>query len=276
MEQSAIKQAADWISNADALLIGAGAGMGVDSGLPDFRGVEGFWRAYPQFRQSGLSFVELAQPHWFTTDPEQAWGFYGHRYQLYRQTEPHQGFSILHRWLADKPLGGFIFTSNVDGHFSRAGFSGEQILECHGSIHHLQCVAQCGMDIWPADVELEIDNRNMRAQGALPSCPNCGALARPNILMFGDGDWQPYRTDQQFQRYQRWLQRTVSARRAVIELGAGTAVPTVRWECERATGQLIRINPSDYQAPAGAIAIDAGALEALVAIQAAMNSGCGV
>lgn len=50
--------AADAIRSADALLIGAGAGMGVDSGLPDFRGAEGFWKAYPPFR--GKLFSELS------------------------------------------------------------------------------------------------------------------------------------------------------------------------------------------------------------------------
>ena len=51
--------------------------MGVDSGLPDFRGDEGFWNAYPPFRKLGLSFVDLADPRWFADNPAQAWGFTG-------------------------------------------------------------------------------------------------------------------------------------------------------------------------------------------------------
>src|SRR5271163_3550354 len=86
------------ISRASALLIGAGAGMGVDSGLPDFRGKEGFWKAYPPYERLGLDFVGLANPRWFTDDPALAWGFYGHRKSLYRQTTPHEGFSILRHW----------------------------------------------------------------------------------------------------------------------------------------------------------------------------------
>ncbi len=62
-----IKRAADAIHGANAILIGAGAGMGVDSGLPDFRGNEGFWNAYPPFR--GKSFAEMANPQWFERDP---------------------------------------------------------------------------------------------------------------------------------------------------------------------------------------------------------------
>src|SRR5262249_24913953 len=84
-----LARAAEVIRQANALLIGAGAGMGVDSGLPCFRGNEGFWKAYPPFRKLGLSFVDLAQPHWFHAKAHQAWGFYGHRRNLYRRTAPH-------------------------------------------------------------------------------------------------------------------------------------------------------------------------------------------
>ena len=55
-----LRQAAESIKAADALLVTAGAGMGVDSGLPDFRGTQGFWRAYPVLAKLGLSFEEMA------------------------------------------------------------------------------------------------------------------------------------------------------------------------------------------------------------------------
>ncbi len=70
-----IQQAAEALRQADALLIGAGAGMGVDSGLPDFRVNEGFWKTYPPFR--GRIFAEMSNPTWFRRDPELAWGFFG-------------------------------------------------------------------------------------------------------------------------------------------------------------------------------------------------------
>src|SRR6478752_3216688 len=95
--QPAIELAARAIGDAHALLITAGAGMGVDSGLPDFRGTDGFWRAYPAFQKLGLRFEQLANPAWFATDPALAWGFYGHRLNLYRRTVPHEGFQILRR-----------------------------------------------------------------------------------------------------------------------------------------------------------------------------------
>ena len=57
-----LEKAVAWLREADGLLITAGAGIGVDSGLPDFRGREGFWRAYPALRRQGLSFEEMANP----------------------------------------------------------------------------------------------------------------------------------------------------------------------------------------------------------------------
>ncbi len=114
--------AAGWIRQADGLLIAAGAGMGVDSGLPDFRGRDGFWNAYPTFARSGLDFQEVASAQNFRADPVLAWGFYGHRLRLYRDTQPHRGFAIL-RTIAERLThGAFIFTSNVDGQFQKAGF----------------------------------------------------------------------------------------------------------------------------------------------------------
>ena len=90
--QRNIRRAAELIAQADALLITAGAGMSVDSGLPDFRGGQGFWRAYPPLEKLQISFEDMAQPHWFDSQPEMAWAFYGHRQRLYRETKPHGGY----------------------------------------------------------------------------------------------------------------------------------------------------------------------------------------
>src|ERR1700737_5026799 len=127
--EDTIRRAAGAIGEAGALLIGAGAGMGVDSGLPDFRGNQGFWRAYPPYQKLGLDFVSLANPRWFASDPALAWGFYGHRLNLYRTTEPHAGYRILHSWARRIRHGAFVFTSNVDGHFQRAGFDPQCVVK---------------------------------------------------------------------------------------------------------------------------------------------------
>lgn len=270
--QSAIERAAQIIKSAEALLVAAGAGMGVDSGLPDFRGNEGFWKAYPPFRRANLTFVDVANPAWFRTKPRQAWGFYGHRLNLYRATSPHAGFAILKRWADMKSADAFVFTSNVDGHFQRAGFADDRIIECHGSIHHAQCSQPCFDEIWQADeIQPTVDETDFQAAEPLPKCPRCEAVARPNILMFGDARWLGSRTDEQLARYQAWRRSIAGRKLVVVELGAGEAIPTVRHECERAGGTLIRINPREPEVPRGGIPIPLGALEALTAIDAAMT-----
>ena len=260
------QEAAQAIAEADALLVGAGAGMGVDSGLPDFRGPEGFWKAYPPFR--GKQFHEISNPRWFREDPEMAWGFFGHRLNLYRDAEPHAGFALLKQWAEAKPAGYFVFTSNVDGQFQKAGFPEERVFECHGSICHLQCAAPCQDKIWPArDLQVEVDLEAVRATSELPRCPECGALARPNVLMFDDWKWKENRSQQQQERYLRWLyQMEGSAKVVSIEMGAGRAIPTVRNECEKRGHTLIRINPRDCDAPSHGIPLPVGALAALQGI----------
>lgn len=267
---NAIELAARAIQSADALLITAGAGIGVDSGLPDFRGNAGLWKAYPVIAKLKLSFAEMADPAWFARDPELAWAFYGHRLNLYRQTKPHAGFALLLDWAIRKPDGYFVYTSNVDGQFQKAGFDPDRVEECHGSIHHFQCTEVCTQSIWEAaDESVAVDETAFRAVKPLPRCRHCGGLARPNILMFGDSDWIADRSHAQSVRCQQWL-RTLekkSARLAVIELGAGTAIPTVRLASERAAqqlrGSLIRINPREFNVPSGHYGLASGALDAV-------------
>lgn len=270
-----VAAAAAAVDAADAVLVTAGAGFGVDSGLPDFRGDEGFWRSYPALGRSRTAFTSIASPAAFRSRPEVAWGFYGHRLALYRRTVPHAGFAILRRWAAAKPWPAFVFTSNVDGQFQAAGYDPERLYECHGSIHHLQCSRPCSTDIWSADgFAPDVDETQCRLRGALPVCPRCGALARPNVLMFGDGEWIEARAAAQQRRLDAWL-RTVR-RPVVVELGAGTAVPSVRFFSERAArehgGVLVRINPREPQLPSRlGVGLASGALDALRQIDAALS-----
>ena len=110
---------------------------------------------------------------------------------------------------------------------------------------------------------MEVDEATIRARSAFPACPDCGAIARPNILMFGDWDWDPTRSTQQRKRYAQWLSRVQGRRVVAIEMGAGLAIPTVREECESRGDVLIRINPREAEAPPHGIPLALGALEAL-------------
>ena len=281
-----LHRAAQLIRNARALIITSGAGIGVDSGLPDFRGPGGFWNAFPSLKKDGIHLSSMSNPQWFDSDPEFAWGFFGYRYNLYSQTWPHPGFSILHKWANRMAFGYFVYTSNVDGQFQKAGFDPDSICECHGSINYLQCTdPSISSQIWevPEGTIYSIDVETLRANPPLPMGPpgRENDLARPNILMFSDWGWVSDRTDKQnrrFESFRRSLLRKKGVPFVVIEIGAGFGVPTVRMTSEMLVeesneneGTLIRINPIDDDTPKGHISLKLKALEALQEIDKLMT-----
>jgi NAD-dependent SIR2 family protein deacetylase len=270
-DMSAVSNAVDFIRDADSLLIMAGAGIGVDSGLPDFRGNQGMWKAYPALGRKALGFRDIANPDSFSAHPQLAWGFYGHRLQLYRDTVPHEGFQLLRRIGETMPHGAFVYTSNVDGQFQKAGFTEAQIAECHGSIHYLQCLRGCTPEIWPADaLAVDVDQDTCQLRSPMPACPHCGGLARPNILMFYDWSWHSERTDLQEARYQSWISK--AKKPVIIEIGAGTDLPTLRRKGENLQMPLVRINPVDVDITAGkGIGLQMGASDALKRIARQME-----
>ena len=272
---------AEHLKQADGLLITAGAGMGVDSGLPDFRGDNGFWTAYPPFQRLGKSFIDVATPQLFYTEPKLAWGFYGLRLNQYREVIPHNGFHLLKQWTETLPNlkhGSFVFTSNVDGEFQKVGFDDDKVFECHGSIHWLQCLDNCTRDIWSADdFNPVVDEEYCQLINDFPTCPHCGGMARPNILMFDDWKWQEQHQLPKEYQLEQWLFNVKKL--AIIELGAGTAIPTVRKFGERLvcypineSVSFLRVNLREPHVPdkANCFGISMGALVALNNIQEAM------
>ena len=189
----AIDRASKVIAGADALLIGAGAGMGVDSGMPDFRGPEGFWRAYPPYAKLGLRFEQMASPDHFRNDPPLGWGFYGHRTNLYRRAEPHPGFAILQEWanrMAPRSLRLHLERrqSLPEGRVRSRADSSNATARSNTDNASSRCGVPGSFEAEP--VEIEVDPETFRA--VEPRCQNvtaCGGLARPNILMFGDWGW---------------------------------------------------------------------------------------
>lgn len=275
-ETNAIIKSAEIIYNADAILVAAGAGMGADSGLATFRGQDGFWKNYPALKQAGINFQDIANPLSFSEHPELAWGFYGHRLNHYRQTKPHHGFQILREWGNKKTNGIAVFTSNVDGQFQKAGFAPDLIHECHGSIHYLQCITPCCQAIWPAtDFNPIVSESTCLLLNELPRCPSCGAIARPNIMMFDDEAWLDNQEQQQSKNLKQWLSFTKNL--VIIEIGAGITLPSVRYfshkVCEKHNGTIIRINmdenavlPSNKKC----IALHVSAIDGLTAISKAL------
>ncbi len=242
MNNQELIESANYIRKADILIITAGAGMGVDSGLPDFRGEKGLWKK----RENKTQYND------FINKPNEAWYFYGIRYNEYKNTMPHSGFyQLLEISRAKKDY--YVFTSNVDEHFQKTGFDIEKIEECHGSIFMWQCSMDCKRKVWTANYpQIEIDTEQKLAIN-YPFCPDCGRPARPNILLFGDRYWNPdYSKSQGVENSYRL--RDLESKKlnyVIIEFGAGKAIPTVRRMSEKLSQKynapLIRVNPHDFE-----------------------------
>jgi len=236
------------IEKADAILITAGAGMGVDSGLPDFRGKEGLWIAYPPIKKLGYDFKQMESSSLFRTNAKLAWGFYGHRLDLYRKTKPNIGFTILKDYLKTKQDNYFIFTSNVDEHFQKAGFCEDKIYEIHGSIEYLQCINNCNSKI----IKNYLENIDNLETNNIPLCNSCSNTLMPNILMFGDGFFNESRVLQQNGKFKQWLKSVKNLNVVILEIGVGSTIPTIRnfndnYSKKNNNVTLIRINPLEYK-----------------------------
>ncbi|UPT76666.1 NAD-dependent deacetylase [Sulfurovum sp. XGS-02] len=234
---------------SDAILVCAGAGMSVDSGLPTYRDEEGFWNDYPPYRELRKDYQTMASPYGFTSDPNFAWGFFGHQYELYKNIQPHIGYYLLLYFLHSK-RNYFVVTTNVDGHFIKSGYTKSRLHEAHGSILELQCTLPCQRSSWDVDknMSIKIDTLSMTAQDPLPHCPNCHSVARPNIFMFGDTDesyiWEE--RQKSADSFMRWKQNNLDKKVVILEIGVGAEglkkhVQKYAREFKNAT--LIRINP---------------------------------
>lgn len=264
-----LAQIKDWLENAQALVINTGAGMGVDSGLADYRGEEdGQWGQVEA--ESQATVFEVINPQALLDNPEYGWQLYAKRMKEYAETEPHTGFQILLNWVDRFNLDYFVLTSNIDGHFQKAGFDENKIRELHGSLGYLQSSRpDLSKKIWKNN--LNPDQLAQDAQkGIYPRCPDSQALARPNVYMFRDDTYIDTRSKEQDHRFLDFLHKHQGDNFLVFEIGSGPHVQSIRMKTRRLKSQqdanIVRINPKDYQIKAPGIGIPKGALEALTEI----------
>lgn len=236
----------DLINSADAAAVYAGAGMSVDSGLNPFRGEDGLWTKSISIEGKSYNHLDLMSHHAFIETPKEAWEFILNLKEKYEQTIPHEGYYKLLNALKNKEH--FIVTSNIDEHFLKAGFSEYSILECHGSVNYIQCLDILEREVW---LTPEIKTENVQLAN-LPTCPNCGSICRPNVLLFGDWFWIPIRSTHQQIRYNKWCKEIKESKKRVvaIEIGAGKTIRTIRNAAESFASikfPLIRVNPFDAE-----------------------------
>lgn len=174
-----VDRARELVEAADRVVVLTGAGVSAESGVPTFRGEQGLWRSHrPE---------ELATPEAFARDPELVWAWYRWRRELIAGCDPNPGHHALAR-LALRQDGVTLVTQNVDGLHHRAaraeaGSVGAEDprpaypLEVHGAIHRNRC-SGCGRRTDAVSPSAPTPDP--------PSCTECGALLRPDVVWFGE------------------------------------------------------------------------------------------
>lgn len=172
MVTSLIQTASSWVDAATSIVALTGAGISTESGIPDFRGPQGVWTRDPKAER-------LSNIHHYMTDPEvRKLSWRGRLEHPAWHAQPNGG----HRALVALERRGTLralVTQNIDGLHQLAGHSPSKIVEVHGTMRDVMCMA-CG---WrgPAGPVLE----RVRAGEADPPCAACGGILKSATISFG-------------------------------------------------------------------------------------------
>ena len=146
------------------VLVLTGAGVSAESGIPTFRGKDGYWR--------NLDPAKLATPEAFARDPKLVWDWYCERRQRIRHAQPNAAHAAIAK-LAQHADEFLLVTQNVDDLHARAGVTSEKMVQIHGDIFVTQCSC-CAWSRRDYDHEHEHEQENV-----VPKCARCDALMRP-------------------------------------------------------------------------------------------------
>jgi len=151
------------------VLVLTGAGVSAESGIPTFRGKDGYWR--------NLDPTKLATPEAFARDPQLVWDWYRERRQGIRNARPNAAHEAIAR-LAHQTEEFLLVTQNVDDLHARAGVAAEKMVRIHGDIFVTRC-SRCEFE--RHDYEKEHEH-----EVGIPRCPRCNTFMRPGVVWFGE------------------------------------------------------------------------------------------
>jgi NAD-dependent deacetylase len=157
--------------NARVLVL-TGAGVSAESGIPTFRGKDGYWR--------NLDPAKLATPDAFSKDPGLVWEWYRERRQRIRNAQPNPAHKAIAK-LAQHAHEFLLVTQNVDDLHARAGSSKEKMVQIHGDIFVTRC-SRCDFTRHDHEHEHEHESEDID----IPRCPRCKGLMRPGVVWFGE------------------------------------------------------------------------------------------
>jgi NAD-dependent deacetylase len=162
----------DWIRDASRVVALTGAGISTDSGIPDFRGPQGVWTKNPKAER-------LSNIHDYMADPEvRKLAWQGRLHHPAWTAEPGPG----HRALVELERRGLLralVTQNIDGLHQKAGSSADLVIEVHGTVHDVVCMA-CG---WRGPMGPVLDR--VRGGEEDPPCEGCGGILKSATISFG-------------------------------------------------------------------------------------------
>jgi NAD-dependent deacetylase len=162
-----------------------GAGISAESGIPTFRGPEGYWTVgSEEYRPE-----EMATQAMFSIDPWEVWAWYLYRRTVCAKANPNAGHLAVVRMehiLGDRFR---LITQNVDGLHLRAGSTMERTFQIHGNLHFMRCASACGSGVYPMPSGIGDKGRNQplnEQEKAALHCPDCGGMTRPHVLWFDE------------------------------------------------------------------------------------------
>lgn len=171
--------------NRQQITVLTGAGISAESGIPTFRGPEGYWSVGSKVYMP----QEMATLAMFNRQPLIVWQWYLYRLGVCLYAEPNAGhFALveLERRLGNRFA---LITQNIDNLHIRAGNTLERTYHIHGNINYTRCTGRCTADLQLLADELKrqrTDHLLSDDEIRLLHCPDCGAWLRPHVLWFDE------------------------------------------------------------------------------------------
>jgi NAD-dependent SIR2 family protein deacetylase len=211
------------LDEADAVLIGAGAGLSASAGLL-YTDLETFRAWFPGYHERyGLTYIYEAAFHPFETQ-EELFGYWARHILTIRHRYPAgQPYLDLFQLLGHRKH--FVFTTNVDGQFAKAGFDPERICSPQGDYAFFQCSRPCSDTLYPNKELVEEMVASMREDefaipsALVPHCPTCGAVMEANVHKNSNFVSAPWH--RQYEALQQFLKQHSAGKIVLLELGVG-------------------------------------------------------
>lgn len=248
-----IEKIIELIKNSDCILIGAGAGLSAAGGI-NYSDQKFFKEHYPMYYKKGIRTIGEAEGHfWKQNDRnlQEYWAFWSiHLNDLYYQIDTLEIYKDLYDIIKDKDY--FVYTTNADEQFDKAGFSKDRFYYCQGSFKYFQCSNKCTDDVYDNKEIIEnilknMDYDTLKARMCdIPHCPKCGSLMTMNLRI--DDLFAEYVNYITKPLYIKWLKEHKNKKLLLLELGVGFNTPIlIKYPFENMTYQypdcfLVRIN----------------------------------